>query len=65
MRADGGAEKALAPADGVNRLDQIGFGGILQQVGARAGLQRTDDVALVAVHAEDRDRDVGVVIATI
>ncbi len=53
--ADRGAEERLAFADGSDRGDQIVLGGILQQVGAGAGLKRLEHVALVGVHAQEND----------
>ena len=37
--ADGGAEESLAFADRYDGVDQIVLGGVLEQVGAGAGLQ--------------------------
>ena len=46
-------EERLAGGDGADRREQILVGRVLQQVGARAGRQRANDVRLVGVHAED------------
>ncbi len=45
---DRGAEEGFAFGDGSNGGNQIGLRGILQQIGAGAGLERPDHVALIA-----------------
>ena len=55
---DRGAEERLAGGHVGDRADQVGVGGILQQVAPRAGLQRLRDVRLVRVHAQDQDAHV-------
>ena len=50
---DGRAEERLSAGDRAKRRHQIFVGRILQQVRACAGGQRTNDVGLVGVHAQD------------
>ncbi len=52
-RGDGRTEEWLAGSDGTNGGQEVLVGGVLQQVGARAGGEGADDIGLVGVHAQD------------
>ena len=49
----GGAEERHAPLHGVNGLNQLFAGRILQDIAAGAGFHGAQDVAFVVVHAQD------------
>ncbi len=52
-----GLKNDFTSGDRANRLDQVGFGGVLQQVAFCPGLQRAQDVGFVRVHAEHHHRN--------
>ena len=54
----GGAEERLSRRHGGDAADEVGIGRILQQITARAGLQRLRDERLLGVHAENEHADV-------
>jgi hypothetical protein len=58
--ADGWAEERLAAGDGMDGFDEVGFGGVFQEVAFSAGFEGAEDVAFVGMHAEHDDGDFGI-----
>ncbi len=58
-----GGEEGLAALDRADRLEQLGVGLALEHVSGRSGLEGLEQVALVVVHGEDEDGDVGRLLA--
>ena len=52
-------EEGLAALDRAHRVEQVRVGLGLQHVARGPGLERLEQVALVVVHRQDQDRDVG------
>jgi hypothetical protein len=52
---DLGAQVEVAALDRADRLQQLGGGGLLEEVAPRARLQGPQDVGLIGIHREDDD----------
>ena len=63
--ADGRAEEGFTFGDAVDGADEIGFGGIFEQVAAGAGFEGAEDVGFVGIHAEDDDRSFRIAVGNL